>query len=351
MQPEGESHHRKDPFLVNQQIGKLIQAFHSQFDRMVRAHLFFHLFFVCIGTLEIISLIVFFPFLNDNSLLSFALALVFLTAFSYFIVRLYCQARKPEQIKEIKKIFTEASKELIEYHHGVIDCHIALGDIYCRLSDSFLGNESTYYKPPRFFHWLAPTFEKLSSWIHWQDVFTLREMALIAAIEEQIQFVKCEATSLEAHTALANAYILLSGLYMNPCGSDEDERRWNPSKHFTDDLKLKFRVTAERAIEEFKILSNFTPNDPWVHEQLAYSYCDLQMPFEAMAEYEYILKLNPTDSEILYKLGVLYFRHGRNSQGLQIYEQLRRSHYKKAEMLIDHYGAYSWASESMLRKE
>lgn len=345
MQPEGESHQRKDPFLVNEQVAKLIRNFHFQFDRMVRAHLFFHSFFAAIGILELILLVAFFPFLSSNSLVAFALALLFLTGFCYFILRLYSQTRKPEQLKELKQSFTGAAKEILDYQTGMADSHIALGDIYCRLAHNFQGKESTFYRPKKAFRWLTPHLERLSSAMHWQDVFSMQEMLLIGAIEEQIQFVKCEATSLEAHTALANAYVLLSSLYMHPHGleEEEDEKRWNPSKPIKEDLKQKFRLTAERAVEEFKILSNYAPNDPWVHEQLAYSYIDLQMPFEAILEYEQMLKLNPHDSEALYRLGVLYFRHGRNAQGLQIYEQLRRTHYKKAEMLINLYGAYAWA--------
>src|SRR5262249_4432810 len=119
MQPEGESHHRKDPFLVNQQIAKLIRAFHSQFEKVMRAHLFFHLFFACVGVIELVLLISFFSFLNENSLVAFALALVFLTAFSYFILRLYYQTRKPEQLKELISRFTAAAKELLDYQSGV----------------------------------------------------------------------------------------------------------------------------------------------------------------------------------------------------------------------------------------
>jgi len=98
---------------------------------------------------------------------------------------------------------------------------------------------------------------------------------------------------------------------------------------------------AERAIEEFKVLNDYAPNDPWVHAQLAYSYHDLQMPKEEIKEYETILKLNPGDRDTLYKLGLLYFQEGMNAQGLRIYEELKRSHYKKAESLMENYGSYN----------
>lgn len=342
--PEGEFNLRKDPFFVNQQIVGLVQTFHSSFERILRTHLFFHLFFVAIGILELLLSIIFFNFFVTHSLLAFALALIFLTAFSYCILRLYCQTRKPEQLKELKNSFSEASKELLEYQKGNSECHLAQADTLSRLSQSLNGKGCSIYTLPKLFFFLSPYMEQLSSWIHWQDVFSIQEMILTDAVKEQIQLVKCDATSLDAHTGLANAYILLSQLYMPQASEESDEseeKPWKPSKRHSEEIKHKFKINAQRAIEEFKILSIYAPNDPWWHEQLAYSYCDLQMPLEAIAEYELILKFNPGNSEILYKLGVLYFRLGKNAQGLQTYEQLKRSHYKKAEMLISEYGAYS----------
>ncbi len=113
----------------------------------------------------------------------------------------------------------------------------------------------------------------------------------------------------------------------------------DPPKKYSKSFKQKFRLTAEKAIEEFKILSDYAPHDPWVHAQLAYSYRDLQMPKEEIKEYEAILQLCPDDKETLFKLGKLYFEQGQNAKGLKIYETLKFSHYKKAESLIHFYGA------------
>lgn len=68
------------------------------------------------------------------------------------------------------------------------------------------------------------------------------------------------------------------------------------------------------------------------------------MPKEEIKEYETILHLCPDDKETLFKLGKLYFQQGLNAKGLQIYEALKKSHYKKAEGLIAFYGAYSDAN-------
>lgn len=347
-QPEGESHLRKDHFYVNEQIAQLIQAFQSRFEKMICAHLFFHVIFLSLGFIELISFSFFFHFLSEQSLIAFALALLFLTAFSYFILRLYCQTRKPEQFKELKNIFTNEIKKILDYEESIPECHLSLADTLCRLAQNLEGTEYHLYQLPKPFSYFNPYLEKISCWNHQHDVYEMQEIALNAAVEEQIKLIKCDATSLEAHTALANVYILLSALHMDPSRqADDEDRRWQPSKYHSDILQQKFRAAAESAIEEFKILCDYAPNDPWVHSQLAYSYSELNMPLEAISEYEYILKLNPGDSETLYKLGVLYFQLGRNALGLQTYEQLKRTNYKKASRLIAHYGAYTDSSTSL----
>jgi tetratricopeptide (TPR) repeat protein len=121
---------------------------------------------------------------------------------------------------------------------------------------------------------------------------------------------------------------------------DFDEERYVPEERHSPEMEAKFRVTAERAIEEFKILNDYAPDDPWVHVQLAYSYHDLQMPQEEIREYEIVLALRPNDKETLFKLGMLYFQQGMNAKGLRIYEALKETHYKKAESLIKFYGSY-----------
>lgn len=116
-----------------------------------------------------------------------------------------------------------------------------------------------------------------------------------------------------------------------------EENHWIPDET-RKEMNAKFRSTAQRAIEEFKILSTYAPDDPWVHTQLAYSYHDLQMPEEEIKEYEIIHKLNPHDHDNLFKLGTLYFQQGLNAQGLTIYEKLAQYNHSKAESLIRSYG-------------
>jgi hypothetical protein len=328
-------------YFSNDKVYEIIKPILPLFDRKMKSYVYFNMGFLTLGALEFILLVTFFTFLVQSSILAFSLALVFLTFFSYFILRLYLQTKKPEQFKSLLANYTVACKSLVNYNENSPDYHIALANSYCRLADALHNLEYNLYSLPEWLSSLKPWMKKFSYWWHWEDVFKVKELLLQMAVEENIKLVKCEPTSLQAHVALANAYVMLSGLYVDPRkieGFEEDH--WKPFDQFEEILEKKFRATAERAIEEFKILNHYAPDDPWVHSQLAFSYHDLQMPQEEIREYEIIMKLTPNDKDTLFKLGVLYFQQGLNAQGLRIYEELKRSNYKKCEALIKYYGTF-----------
>lgn len=339
---EEEGGYSLDRLFASDHLSQTMGPFVVQFEQIVRSFVFFNLFFLTIGFVEIVLLLVFFATLTQSSILAFSLAFVFLTFFSYYTLRVYFLTKKPAQFLEIKDQFIQAFQKQFSYREGVPEHYIAMANACCRFADLLHRKEYAFY--PRYW-WMArfnPWIEKMSCWLHWHDVHRMKEILLIAAVEENIKLVKSAPTNLEFHVALANAYVMLSGLYVDPRtiqGYDED--RWMPNNVWDSATQEKFRLAAECAIEEFKILNDYAPNDPWVHAQLAYSYHDLQMPEEEIREYEILLKLNPDDKDTLYKLGTLYFQQGLNAQGLRVYEELKRCHYKKAEALIDYYGGYT----------
>ncbi len=110
-------------------------------------------------------------------------------------------------------------------------------------------------------------------------------------------------------------------------------------KKLMQSLEGGFQDAAQKALEEFTIIYHYAPDDPWIHMQLAQSYRALSMFEKEIEEYEAILKMSPLDQQVLFRLGMLYFEHGQNAKGLQIYEELKRSNLKKAEQLIVFYGA------------
>lgn len=338
-QLDAESYLKEDLEFYNEKICDITSSIIPLFEKKMRNHMLLHFIFIFFGAVEVILLLYFLASLVHYAMISIALSGLFLTGFSYFILRLYCQTKKIEQFTELSEQYVSEMKSLLEYHEGIPECHIALANGCCMFAESLKGREYRYYNVAPLFAFLTPFLKKISSFCHWQDLFAMRELLLLTSIEEQIKFVKCEATSLEAHTSLANAYSLLSCFYSS-ARSKRCEEPFAISNALALASENKARIAAERAIEEFKILSDYSPNDIWVHEQLAYSYRDLKMPLEEINQYEAILRLTPMDVDILYKLGVLYFQLGRNASGLQVYEQLKRLHYTRAENLIAYYGAY-----------
>ena len=322
-------------------IQKVINPILPQFDKILRSYVLFNLIFLSLGFLEFILLIVFFTFLTQSAILAFSLAVVFLTFFSYFILKLYYQAQKPEQLYELKERYIRACKGVLNYQENSAEHLVSLANAVSKLSEALAGREYTLINLPTWLSALQPYIERFSCWYHWHDVYQMRELLLNSAVEENIKLVKCEPTSLEAHAALANSYIMLSGLYIDPKKNEKaQEERWVPEEAFFAELANKFRWTAERAVEEFKIINDFAPEDPWVHAQLAYSYHDLQMPLQEINEYEILLKIDPEDSDTLLRLGILYFQQGMNAKGLCIYEKLKEIDPRRAEELMKYYGSF-----------
>lgn len=329
-------------YIGNDNPNKIFDPVFTQLDSVLKRYMAFNLFFLVVCTAEVVALGCFFAFLMQSLVLALSLAVVFFTFFAYFTLRIYFQTNRPEQFQAVKERYLNLYKGALHYQEGTSDHYYALANGCCKFANRLHGREYNYYSPPSWLGFLAPWMERLSCWLHWQDIHLMKELMLNEAVQEHIKFVKSQPTSLEAHAALANAYVMLSGLYVDPRkleGYDED--RWIPSGKYDDKCNEKFRFTAERAIEEFKILSEYAPDDPWVHSQLAYSYHDLQMPMEEIKEYETIRKLLPSDKDNMYKLGMLYFQQGMNAKGLRVYEELKKAHYARAESLIRFYGSYT----------
>ncbi len=323
----------------NQKILSINEEYVAEFEAISKSYVFFQAVFLAVVFAELFISLFSLSSLGESLLLPLSVSILFLTLFSYFILRIYFQAKKPEQFQRLKESYLQECKDLLNYQEGLAEQHLALAYAASKFSDSLEKRKRHFYHLPPFLDSLERTIETFSCFWHWKDVFLMQECLLNYAVDEHIKIVKVEPTHLEVHAALANAYVMLSGLYMEPHKSPSyDEDSWIPPELYSEEVQEKFRATAKKAIEEFRILSDFAPDDPWVHAQLAYSYHDLQMPEEEIKEYETILRLVPNDTETLFRLGVLYFQEGINSQGLRVYEELRRANYKRAEQLISFYG-------------
>ena len=276
---------------------------------MTKSYVSFNLIFLALFCSELVAFIF---VLSKTAILALGLGALFLTVFSYFVLLFYFQTKKPDQLVHLKDRFITSCRE-------ILPDRLSLAEALSKLATYLTDFEKNFYATP------SALITRFSSYCYAEDVFKMKILLMKAAIDEHMKQIQETPTDLAVHASLANAYAGLSKIY-----------RSSQKNSF----ELKFRNAAQLAIEEFRILSHFAPNDPWAHEQLATGYRDLEMPEEELREVETLLKLKPQDKEILFRLGTLYFKQGQNAKGLQIYKELKGLNFKKAENLISSYGSF-----------
>lgn len=291
----------------------------KKFRKISRSFVHFNILFLALFAAEIILFASLLPILNHSALCALSLSVLFVTCFTYLVLLFYFQAKKPEQLITIRDDFLSSCKRLLSIPEGMSQHHLSIAEALSRLSTYLEDFEKDFYKVPPIFQFCSSLISRFSSYFYREDVFKMKQMLLLAAVQEHIKQVRITPTDLEVHASLGGTYVALAKLY----------------KTFSEE---KSNTYSKLAIEEFKILSQYASNDPWVHEQMAMGYKELHLPEEEIKETEILLKLRPQDKEILFRLGTLYFSQGLNAKGLQAYEELKRTHFKKAEDLIASYG-------------
>lgn len=300
----------------------------KQLKKMIHSYIFFHLFFLGLLTAEVVSFFVFLTFLFQTSFIAFFLASILLTGFAYLILLFYFQTKKPGQFIELRNWFMALCKKGLPTHLTQSDYHLSLANAAYSFSTLLNDQDSNNNNPVNSSLSVNKLIRKMTKVYYQKDLQKMQEVLAFVSINEHIQLIKETPTNLEAHASLANAYVALSHLYR----SHSPESRL---KHISE----KFKAATQKAIQEFKIIDYFSPNDPWVFAQLASCYHDLQMYDDEARAYAQILKLCPDDRQIMFRLGILCFQQGNNGQGLEIYEKLKALKFSRADELIDFYDA------------
>lgn len=306
----------------------------EQFKKITRQYSLFNLSFLILAFLEIFFFLLFFSFFSKSAFLGLSLGILFFTGFSYFVLLFYFQGKKPEQLLALKENYLTVCKSSLGSKPTQTEYHLSLTRSIYDFVNALQNQELHYYPLPKSFKTLAPLLQKLSVWTHWKEVHQMKEMLLLDAINEHLQLIKSHPIDLEAHGSLATAYVMLANLYKAPEGV------WVSPAYASPEMKQKYKVCMQRALEEFIILCHFSPENSWVHLQLASTYYALEQPDKAIKEYETLHTLLPQDRSILLQLGILYFQQGLCAQGLKIYEELLPLDPVSSAQLIDHYDAY-----------
>ncbi len=301
--------------------------------------------FLAIGCVYLLifglGILLFFSLTVWNSAMMTALSLsaLLIALFGGYIFHRYFALQKPSQFSRLALEFMRACADSTPYPAGTPSYHTTLATANALLAEQLQDREYQLLPAKWLPKPLMPLTESISALISWRDLFTLKEILLKNSIEECLQLVRSDPVHLTYHSQLANAYVLLSRLYRTPSlDENRDEKRWVSGERYGKKMEEKYRLATEKAIEEFKIISSYAPEDPWVLSQLVVSYRDLGLIFEEIHACEELLRLCPTESETLHRLGTLYFKLGANAKGLEVYRQLCHIDCTLAGNLISHYG-------------
>lgn len=323
-----------------QKVSEISTPFVTRFTKINRAFVFFHTFFVSLLSLELIFFGLLFSRFLQSTAMAFWLAGIFLSVFTYLVLLFYLQGRRPEKLTQLRDEYLEKTRSCIPFDPGTLEYHCCITEAIVHLI-SHLKIDKVQSRWIRASETMCYLTEKFRIWTKWKDLLQLKEMLLLSSIQEHIRLIKKEPSDLEAHSSLASNYVALATLYQDPkkLALNED-LCWQPPEYFSEKMRKKFEMALERALEEYHIIDEYAPNDPWVHAQRASLYKELEKAEEEQKEYEQILQVDPSNHEILLRLGKLYFRKGETAKGLKIYDQLQTLDFDKAFELIEEYDAY-----------
>lgn len=329
---------------LDSKIAIASEPFVQKFATINRGHVLFHTFFIVALSIGMII----FGLLFSRFLQSIAMALwlagIFLTVFTYLVLLFYLQGRRPERLMQLRDEFMEMSQSRIPFEPGTLEYHCCITEAIVH----FIGQLRIPNVKNRFVvtsETLTYLVGKFLIWTRWKDLLKLKEMLLLTSIEEHIRLIKRDPSDLEIHSSLASNYVTLATLYQDPRKLALNQQLiWTPPEYESEEMRKKFEMALERAIEEYHIIDAYAPNNAWVHAQKATLYKELDNPDAEQKEYEQILTIDPQNVEILFRLGKLYFRKGENVRGLKIYDQLQDLNEEKAQELINYYDAYSVAA-------
>lgn len=308
------------------------ELFLQEIDRKLAREKWIYIFFGMALITELSLLLFFFPVLIQSAFFAFVIALLMLTLFGLLLFQQYSSSEKRSYFEELVNDWLEKEKAS-HYKKGDPEAHVKISKTCSKLADRLYQKEYKLLPTSKKLGFLTRILETTSCWLYWKDILQIRELLLQKAVEEHLDLVRAHPATLDAHTLLANAYVMLSGLHVKG-----EQDRWIPPERYGEESAAKFRKAAERAIEEFKIIKDYAPKDPWIYSQLAFSYRELKMPDEERAAYEALLELKPNDHDTRFKLGSLYFQQGQNAKGLKVYDALKKADFARADELLTIYG-------------
>src|SRR5690348_7298951 len=243
--PKTKNHQNSfDKQRYEEEIERLSLQSLESFRQTVRQYALFHIFFFSLGLLELFGVILFFSFLTQSALFAFTIAALFFTGFAYFVLLFYFQAKKAQQLLDLKNNFSAHYRSALPLHPKDFEYHTAGIHALYMLFSQFQRQEYTFYPVSPSFKTLSLLTKKFSVWTHWKDVHQFKEILLQSIIKEYVHLVQLKATDLEVHAGLASTYIAMTKLYMDPRKSDPDAvHLWISPEYHSEEMHAKFKTS------------------------------------------------------------------------------------------------------------
>lgn len=231
-----------------ERITEISTPFISRFRKINRGYVFFHTFFATLLGLEIIFFGLFFSRFLQSTAMAFWLAGIFLSVFTYLVLLFYHQGRRPEKLLQLRDEYMQTSHSCIPFDPGTLEYH-------CCITEAIVHLISQLNIPSLQNRWILASetlsylAEKFRVWTRWRDLLKIKEMLLLASIQEHIRLIKRQPSDLEAHASLASNYVALATLYQDPKKLALNENLyWEPPEYRSEEMRKKFEMALERAL-------------------------------------------------------------------------------------------------------
>jgi hypothetical protein len=268
-----------------------------------------------------------------------AFSLLFLTISSYALIAYYQKNRKLDSMEKIAKDFLHyCTLHLSKNIEDREKLHLAIAESIRDFAQA-LHNQELFYLNIYPFKFSKNHIISYFLYFHYNDILYLQEKLLDICLDLHSKVLEDCACSLQFHSSLSKTYTALSNCYKKPSGRHLE-------KAFKFSNFTKFKELMERQInyytlaeEELFIVCELSQNETWTHLDLASFYAQFDQTEKEMKQYEILIDQISDDKEVMYKLGILYFKHLKTSKGLKIYSKLRKLDALYAKNLLSHYNA------------
>src|SRR5580692_1379732 len=168
--------------LFEEHIESLSATALDAFKQIARQYALFHIVFFSIGLIELFSFVLFFSFFARSAIFAFTLGGLFFTGFAYFVLLFYFQAKKDQQLLEIRNAFIEKCKTALPFDPEDHEFRAAQIHALYQLFSAMHRQEYAFYILPSSFKTASLLAKKFSVWTHWKDVHQFKESLLFSII-------------------------------------------------------------------------------------------------------------------------------------------------------------------------